>query len=56
MRTLENCQGVRIVCPGEIAYGNDWISSAELQALASKLGNSGYGGYLSGVARHGESA
>ena len=55
VRTLANRQGVRIACPEEIAYLNGWISSAELEALGRKLGHSGYGHYLLGVARQGES-
>ena len=44
--TLENRQGLKVSCPEEIAYRQNWISANELEALASPLLKNGYGQYL----------
>jgi glucose-1-phosphate thymidylyltransferase len=44
--TLENRQGLKVACPEEIAYRQQWIDAAQLEALAQPLTNSGYGQYL----------
>ncbi len=46
VRIIEERQGVKICCPEEIAWRQGFISDAELEALASPLRASGYGGYL----------
>jgi glucose-1-phosphate thymidylyltransferase len=46
IQTLERRQGMKICCPEEIAWRMGYISSAELEALASPLRSSGYGAYL----------
>jgi glucose-1-phosphate thymidylyltransferase len=46
IETIERRQGLKICCPEEIGWREGWISSAELQALAMPLKNSGYGSYL----------
>jgi glucose-1-phosphate thymidylyltransferase len=46
VRIIEEREGLKICCPEEIAWRQGWISGAELQALASPLKSSGYGGYL----------
>ena len=46
IRTLENRQGLKISCPEEIAWRNNWISDTELENLAKPISNSGYGLYL----------
>jgi glucose-1-phosphate thymidylyltransferase len=46
IQTIEARQGLKICCPEEIAWRMDYISSAELEALARPLNNSGYGRYL----------
>ncbi len=51
IETLERRQGLKICCPEEIAWRNDWICDAQLEALAAPLKNSGYGNYLLSLLR-----
>lgn len=44
--TLENRQGLKVSCPEEIAFRQNWISSTQLEALAAPLSKNGYGKYL----------
>ncbi|WP_439563334.1 sugar phosphate nucleotidyltransferase, partial [Roseinatronobacter sp.] len=46
VRTLQLRQGLQIGCPEEISFQQGWISRAQLDAQANKLGKSGYGQYL----------
>jgi len=46
VQTLEHRQSLKIACPEEIAWRQEWITSAELEALAKPLLKSGYGEYL----------
>ena len=46
IRTLEDRQGLKVSCPEEIAWRQNWISDSELRSLAEPLLNSGYGRYL----------
>jgi glucose-1-phosphate thymidylyltransferase len=46
IQTLERRQGLKICCPEEVAWRMGYISSSELEALASPLKSSGYGAYL----------
>lgn len=46
IQTIERRQGLKVSCPEEIAWRNQWITSAQLAALAKPLRNSGYGDYL----------
>lgn len=43
---LERRQGLRVMCPGEIAWRMEYIDDAQLEALASGCVKSGYGQYL----------
>jgi glucose-1-phosphate thymidylyltransferase len=51
IHTLERRQGLKVACPEEIAWRNDWINRDQLLALAEPLAKSGYGAYLQAVAR-----
>jgi len=44
--TLESRQGLKVACPEEIAYRQQWIDAERLEKLAQPLINSGYGQYL----------
>lgn len=46
INVIEKRQGMKIGCIEEIAYRNNWINDAEMQALATKFVKSGYGVYL----------
>tara|TARA_A100000164_G_scaffold313199_1_gene291903 strand:+ start:2702 stop:3571 length:870 start_codon:yes stop_codon:yes gene_type:complete len=49
IRVLEERQGLKIGCPEEIAFRQNFITSAELLSLAQEMNKSGYGQYLSGL-------
>ena len=44
--TLENRQGLKVSCPEEIAYRQQWIDATQLEKLAQPLRKNGYGQYL----------
>lgn len=44
--TLENRQGLKVSCPEEIAFRNQWITPEQLEILAAPLAKNGYGKYL----------
>jgi glucose-1-phosphate thymidylyltransferase len=53
IETIEKRQGLRVCCPEEIAYFNQWIDASQLRDLAKPLAKSGYGQYLLGMLEHG---
>ena len=44
--TLENRQGLKVACPEEISFRQNWIDAAQLEKLARPLAKNGYGQYL----------
>jgi glucose-1-phosphate thymidylyltransferase len=53
IETIEARQGLRVCCPEEIAWGNGWITDAQLQELAKPLAKNGYGQYLMSLVSRG---
>ena len=54
IETIEARQGLRVCCPEEIAFFNQWITVDQLRALAAPLSKNGYGQYLLGLLEHGQ--
>jgi len=46
VEVIEKRQGLKVACPEEIAWEMDYISNAQLNALAQPLKKNGYGQYL----------
>jgi glucose-1-phosphate thymidylyltransferase len=46
IETIENRQGLKVCCPEEIAYINQWIDAEQVKRLATPLAKTGYGQYL----------
>ena len=46
IETIETRQGLKVACPEEIAYHNDWISKDQLIVLAQPMIKNQYGQYL----------
>ncbi|MCM8922291.1 MAG: glucose-1-phosphate thymidylyltransferase, partial [Candidatus Thiodiazotropha sp.] len=46
IETIEMRQGLKIACPEEIAYLQNWIDVTELQRMGEALSKNGYGQYL----------
>lgn len=53
VRVIEDRQGFKIGCIEEIAWRAGWIDDAQLAELAAPLEKSGYGRYLSKLAKQG---
>jgi glucose-1-phosphate thymidylyltransferase len=49
VQVIENRQGLKIACLEEIAWRQEWIDDARLQANIAKLGKSSYAEYLRGL-------
>lgn len=50
VRTVEQRQGIKIMCPEEIAFTHGWIDAAALRLRAGQMGKTGYARYLEAVA------
>ncbi|OAI31147.1 glucose-1-phosphate thymidylyltransferase [Methylosinus sp. R-45379] len=50
VRAIEKRQGLRIGCPEEVAFNNEWITASRLGDLGERLGKSSYGAYLRKIA------
>lgn len=46
IETIERRQGLKVACPEEIAYRQQWINASQLEKLAKPLAKNGYGQYL----------
>ena len=46
IQTIEKRQGLKVMCPEEIAYRNGYITAEQLEELAQPLIKGGYGNYL----------
>ncbi|WP_063572061.1 MULTISPECIES: glucose-1-phosphate thymidylyltransferase RfbA [Luteibacter] len=53
IQTIENRQGLKVCCPEEIAYMNQWIDAEQLLRLAEPLAKTGYGQYLQNLIKQG---
>lgn len=53
IETIENRQGLKVCCPEEIAYVNNWIDAEQLLRLAAPLAKTGYGQYLQNLTKQG---
>ena len=51
--TVEARQGLKIACPEEIAWRQNWIDNAQLKRLAAKFAGNSYGRYLLRIAANG---
>ncbi|WP_042150722.1 MULTISPECIES: glucose-1-phosphate thymidylyltransferase RfbA [unclassified Pseudoalteromonas] len=47
--TLQHRQGLKVACPEEIAFRQNWIDTTQLEKLAQPLLKNGYGQYLQQV-------
>lgn len=53
IKDIEDHQGLKISCPEEIAFMNQWISKEQLITIANSMANNQYGQYLQKVANGG---
>jgi glucose-1-phosphate thymidylyltransferase len=56
VRTIEHRQGVKVMCPEEIAFERGWLTVDDLLARAEKLGKTEYATYLRSRANGGVDA
>jgi glucose-1-phosphate thymidylyltransferase len=53
IQTIEQRQGLQVASPEEVAYRQGWITREALARLAEPLAKTGYGRYLSTLAKEG---
>lgn len=53
VETIEKRQGLKICCPEEIAWSQQWIDDAELERQGLAMQKNGYGQYLLDLLKHG---
>ena len=46
IQTIEDRQGLKVCCPEEIAYWQNWIGADDIERLGNELSKNGYGQYL----------
>jgi glucose-1-phosphate thymidylyltransferase len=51
VETIEQRQGLKIGCPEEVAYHMGFLTAADLERVAARYKNSGYGEYLLNLVR-----
>ena len=51
IQTIETRQGLKVACPEEIAYRHGYVTGAQLEAMAAKMSQNGYGKYLQQLLR-----
>jgi glucose-1-phosphate thymidylyltransferase len=56
VETIEERQGLKISCPEEIAWRQDWISGADVRRIGRSMDNNDYGQYLLDLVRRREAA
>jgi glucose-1-phosphate thymidylyltransferase len=49
IETIESRQGLKVACPEEIAWRNQWINDSQIEELARPLLKNRYGQYLLGL-------
>jgi glucose-1-phosphate thymidylyltransferase len=56
VETIEQRQGLKIGCPEEVAFNMGFLTAADLERVAARYRNSGYGDYLRSLANGAGSA
>jgi glucose-1-phosphate thymidylyltransferase len=56
IETIERRQGLKVSCPEEIAWRQNWIDDVQLERLAQPLAKNGYGQYLQGLLKEKQDA
>ena len=46
VRTIEHRTGIKIACPEEVAFSQNWLDADHLLERAAMMGKTGYGSYL----------